>query len=207
MDSRCHRSKRLSRVEVGPLVPCRRSRSGSAAGIKRLDLAAAFSIGEDHSPFRLAGSFARRVSEVGIMRPQENLSMLGALVSTGVVLCVLFGSGAGPASAPLWGHLFRKRRHPDGRQAGCRTDGDHVPVRPGASPGEDNPALAERRLFDGGARPPEVCTRVARVQPPMRGLASSRTPSRGSRHPRFGSFPITPPTGSLSPGIRQRSRR
>jgi type II secretory pathway component GspD/PulD (secretin) len=33
------------------------------------------------------------------MRPQENLSMLGALVSTGVVLCVLFWSGAGPASA------------------------------------------------------------------------------------------------------------
>jgi general secretion pathway protein D len=34
-----------------------------------------------------------------MMRPQVVLSFQGALVSTGVVVCVLFWSGAGPASA------------------------------------------------------------------------------------------------------------
>jgi type II secretory pathway component GspD/PulD (secretin) len=34
-----------------------------------------------------------------MMRPQVVLSVQGAMLSTGVVLCVLFWSGAGPASA------------------------------------------------------------------------------------------------------------
>src|SRR5262245_40233727 len=34
-----------------------------------------------------------------MIRPQEVLSFLGAVLSTGVVLCILFSSGAGAASA------------------------------------------------------------------------------------------------------------
>jgi general secretion pathway protein D len=40
-----------------------------------------------------------KVQEVGIMRPQEVLSFLGSVLSTGVALCILFSSGVAPASA------------------------------------------------------------------------------------------------------------
>jgi hypothetical protein len=76
-------------------------------------------------------------------------------------------------------------------------------------------------LTEGFHRPGEKESGVDRVLAPysplrpspsrwfrstMRGLASWRTPSRGSRRPRFGSFRTTPPTASSSPGIRWRSR-
>jgi hypothetical protein len=39
------------------------------------------------------------VQEIGIMRSQEVLSSLGSMLSTGVILFILFSSGVVPASA------------------------------------------------------------------------------------------------------------
>jgi GspD-like, N0 domain len=111
------------------------------------------------------------------MRPQENVSMLDALVSTGVVLCVLFSSGAGPASATPSGAISFEN-------ADIQTVVKQVAALTGITFLFDPEqvrgkiTLLSPKGVDGGARPPEVCTRVARVHPPHQGRSHVDRPGR-----------------------------